>query len=148
MKKIGKILLVIIILLSFSACGKTTKISEKELEKKLFKMNFTTKDVTSEMEDSSIKKVILATNNKLQVEYYVFKNEDNAKTAYNTNVKNLKLDKDAKLKENNKNNYSKCRQTSKNMYIVIVRTGNTMIYSSSNVNYKSDVNKTMRKLGY
>ena len=148
MKKIGKILLVIIVLIMLSACSKGSKISEKTLEDKLYKMNFTTKDVTSEMEDSSIKKVILATNNKIQIEYYVFKSEDSAKNAYNTNIKNLKLNKDAKIKEKNNKNYSKCSQTSKNMYTVIVRTKNTMIYSSSNVNYKSSINKAMKKLGY
>ncbi len=148
MKKLIKILMVVIMMITLTACSQKKNISAEDLEKKLSNMDFVTKDVTSEMEDSNIKKVILANNNKIQIEYYVFKSEDSAKTAYSTNLKSLKENKDFKVKEKNNNNYNKSTQATKNLYNVIIRNGDTMIYSSVNVNYKSDVNKVIKKLGY
>lgn len=148
MKKFIKILIVVIMMITLTACSQGKKLSAEDIEKKLSDMDFVTNDVSSEMEDSSIKKVIVASNNRVALEYYVFKSEDSAKKAYGTNLESLKENKDFKVKEKNGSNYSKSTQSTKSLYNVIIRAGDTMIYSSVNVNYKSDVNKVIKKLGY
>lgn len=148
MKKLIRILVAIVIMISVTACTQGKKLTEGELESKLIKMDFILSDITNEMEDSSVKKVMVANNNKIQIEYYVFKSEESAKEAYQTNLETLKENKKYKVEEKKNNNYSKSTQTTDNLYNVIVRTGDTMIYSSVNVNYKSDINKVIKKLGY
>ncbi len=148
MKKFVKILIIVIMMITLTACSQGKKISEEDIEKKLSDMDFVTNDVSSEMEDSSIKKVIVANNNRIGLEYYVFKSEDSAKKAYGTNLDSLKENKDFKVKEKNGSNYSKSTQLTESLYNVIIRAEDTMIYSSVNVNYKSDVDKVIKELGY
>ncbi len=148
MKRIVKILIIVVMMITLTACTQGKKISTEDIVKKLSDMNFVTNDVSSEMEDSSIKKVIVANNNKISLEYYVFESEDSAKKAYGTNLESLKGNKDFKVKEKNGSNYSKSTQSTKSLYNVIIRAEDTLIYSSVNVNYKSDVDKVIKKLGY
>ena len=76
MKRIVKILIIVVMMITLTACTQGKKISTEDIVKKLSDMNFVTNDVSSEMEDSSIKKVIVANNNKISLEYYVFESED------------------------------------------------------------------------
>ncbi len=148
MKKILKFLVVIAILVTLCGCGKKEALTDKELKDKLSNMGFNLHDITDSMEDSNISVVRTANNRKYQIEYYVFKSADTAKTAYENNMKMFEENKKYKGKKKSNDNYNKYIQKTDDYYNVITRIDNTLIYVSVNIDYKNDVNKVLNKLGY
>ena len=148
MKKIIKFLVVIAILVTLCGCGKKEALTDNELKDKLSKMGFNLNNITDSMEDSNISVVRTANNRKYQIEYYVFKSSDTAKTAYENNMKMFEENKKYKGKKKNGDNYNKYIQKTDDYYNVVTRIDNTLIYASVNIDYKGDVNKVLNKLGY
>ncbi len=148
MKKVFKLLVVLMVFLTLTACGNKKALTDEEMESKLKNLGFNVNDITDSMEDSSISVVRTANNRKYQIEYYVFKSEDTAKDAYENNVKMFEANKTAKNNKKSSDNYNKFIQKTDDYYNVITRIENTLVYVSVNIDYKSDVNKVLSKLGY
>ena len=148
MKKGLKILTLILMIIMLCACSSSNKITKDTLESKLSKLDFITRDVTLEIKDSSISKAIVADNNKVQIEFYIFKSKESADNAYNNNKKALEENKDYKVKESKHVKYTKSVQKTKEFYNVVIKTDDMVIYSAVNINYKKDLKSALRKLGY
>lgn len=148
MKKILIIFMLVLSLFILSACGKKEALTDKELTSKLTELGFDVNDITDSMEDSNISTVKTANNGVYQIEYYIFKSEDTAKTAYKNNVKLFSSNEKYEGKEENKDNYEKYTQETDLSYNSVVRIDNTLIYVSVNINHKKDVKKVLSKLGY
>lgn len=147
MKKIIKLFTCLLIIVTLSGCGSKKALKSNDIKNKLSNLGFTINDVTSYMEDKNIKNVITANNGKYQIEFYTFDSKKDAKKAYETNVKNFSINKKNK-KEKHKDNYDKFTQELSDTYNMVIRLNNTLLYSSINLEYKRDLNKTIKNLGY
>lgn len=148
MKKILIILTMICALFMFSACGNKDVLSDSKMVSKLQEEGFNVNDITSSMEDSSIKVVRTANNGKYQFEYYIFKSEENAKNAYKNNSDLFKENKDFKGSEKHGDNYDEYVQETDDYYNKVVRVDKTLVYVSVNIDYKNNINKVLNKLGF
>ena len=105
-------------------------------------------DISDEMEDTNISNVYTANNKELQIEFYVFKSNDIAKQAYESNKDMFVQNKDYEGKEKSDDDYNEYTQETEDYYNVLKRVGKTLLYASVNVDYKGDVKSAINKLGY
>lgn len=147
MKRFLSIFIMMVIVFILSACGNKKALSKSEISNKLSHNGFIITDVTNQIEDSNISYVSSANNNKFQLEYYVFVDENMAKKAYESNKESFEENK-TKGKEKNNGTYQKYTQQLSDTYNLISRVDNTLIYSSVNIEYKKDLNKIIKELGY
>lgn len=145
MKKILCLILIIITLISFIISNKIEELSNTKIKDILISNDFLVNDLSSKMEDDSIKIVYVANNGKYSIEYYLFDNKENAKEAFNGNIKTFN---DNKIKGNikNKDNYDSYTQELSDTYNSITRIGKNLIYASINIEYKDEFNKILKKL--
>ena len=148
MKKLLTLIMVVICLITLCGCGKKQVLSDKDISSKLSQMGFSVNDVTSSMEDSNVNVVKTANNGKYQIEYYVFKSEQMAKTAYDNNIAMFKDNKKYKGNERSKDGYNRYDQKTDDYYNVVSRLGNTLVYASVNIDYKNDLKKVLNKLNF
>lgn len=150
MKKIFSVILVVMIF-TLSACVK------KEISTDKFKDFFETKefsvtDVTSKLKDEGIKSSLVAVKNDdaYQIEYFVFKKESDAKINFQMNKNKFIEEKSgsAAIKDIDTRNHQKYAQTSLDIYSVIVRTDNTLIYIKTSADYKIEINELLEEIGY
>ena len=100
------------------------------------------------MEDTNISNVYTANNKEFQIEFYVFKSNDIAKQAYESNKDMFVQNKDYEGKEKSDDDYNEYTQETEDYYNVLKRVGKTLLYASVNVDYKGDVKSAINKLGY
>lgn len=148
MKKILKCVVCILIVLCLSACGKKVEMKSNDLANELSNLGFDVTDITSQLEDDNIKKVYAANNKKYQMEIYIFKNENDAKKAYTTNKATFIDIYKSKYDEDVKDTYEAFYQEADGKYNQLSRVGSTFVYASVNVEYKKDVKKSIKRLGY
>lgn len=148
MRNLSKVLLVLVALLTLTACGAKEEISANNFKSIMEKEDFYVTDISDDMEDSNISKVYTANNKEFQMEFYVFKTEETAKEAFNSNKKMFNENKEYKGKEKNEDTYDEYIQETGDYYNVLKRVGKTLLYASVNVDYKGDVKSAINKLGY
>lgn len=147
MKRFFRIFIFVFMALMLSACGDKKALTSSEITAKLSNNGFSITDVTSQMEDKSISYVASANNGRFQIEYYVFASEEDAKKAYKNNKESFESNK-TKGKEKTGESYEKYTQKLSDTYNLITRVDNTLLYSSVNIEYKGDLNKVIKDLGY
>ena len=148
MKKYIKIVIVLLVVLILTGCeDKKTALNQKQITDKLYKLEFFVDDNTKLMEDSTMRTALSAYNSKYQIEYYIFKDEKRAKEAFQDNKKYFD-NNGKKGKEKTKKNYSKYVQELSDTYNVLTRVDNTLLYISSNIEYKSNIKKVLKELNY
>lgn len=150
MKKIAKIFICIIVILSFTACSNKKGVTAKEFNDVLNKDGYYISDITSDNLGSVTKKVLIATNKKYQIEFFEYKDNKSAKDAYKTNKAMFKRykKKSSKQKETNDKDYDFYSLDLKDEYLAIARSKNTLIYTWSNNEYKNKIKKVFKKLNY
>ena len=148
MKKTLTIIMLLACIFTLTACGKNMNVKESDMTNELTKMGFDVNDITDSIEDSDIKMVKTANNRKYQLEYYVFKTEETAKKAYKNNANVFKARKKYKGKEKSSAGYDCYIQTTDAYYNRVERIKNKLVYVSVSLNYKSDVKKTLSKIGF
>lgn len=146
MKKILKVALLFLTLISLTACGTKRELSEKELEKVLNDNKFIVNNLTDSMEDKNIKAVYVANNGVYQIQCYVFKTEKTAKDAFDGNVKTFESGSKTKGSKKSKDNYESYTQKLSDTYNSVTRVGKNIIYASIKIEHKSDFNKTLKNL--
>ena len=148
MKVLSKVLLVLAILLTLTACGKKEEITANDFNQIMREEGFYVTDISDEMEDTNISNVYTANNKEFQIEFYVFKSNDIAKQAYESNKDMFVQNKDYEGKEKSDDDYNEYTQETEDYYKVLKRVGKTLLYASVNVDYKGDVKSAINKLGY
>lgn len=148
-KKLG-LLLCILVLFVLTGCGKKEVLTTEKFEEVLTKEGFSVTDVTSVLDDKTIKSVLTANNGIYQIEFYVTGNDKRAKEIYESNRNAFKENetKSSKQKEISKTDYEKYTFELENQYQVIIRNKNTMVYASLNSDNKKSLNKIIDKLNY
>lgn len=148
MKVLSKVLLVLAILFTLTACGKKEEITANDFNQIMREEGFYVTDISDEMEDTNISNVYTANNKEFQIEFYVFKSNDIAKQAYESNKDMFVQNKDYEGKEKSDDDYNEYTQETEDYYNVLKRVGKTLLYASVNVDYKVDVKSAINKLGY
>lgn len=147
MKKTYKILTLILILLLVCGCDKKHSLNKEEMTKALYSNGFIITDITDRMEDDDITAVLVANNSKYSIEYYKFKDNKSALESFENNKEVFQnYSKDGK--EKSKDNYNTFSQEIENKYNSLTRVDNTLIYASINNEYRSDLNKILKNIGY
>lgn len=156
-KKIVCLLLVTVLAtLSFTGCGNYRNKKETTIDKfteVMKEMNYTVQDATDQMSDTdSIDSVTVAFNDDYQIELYIFKSAKQAKEGYNNIKKTIQDEKARASKTSYKTislrNYNFYKLTADDTYYVDYRIGKTVIYVNQNKEYKDDIDKALKKLGY
>lgn len=147
MKKTYKILALILILLLVCGCDKKQSLNKEEITNELSSNGFIITDITDRMEDDNITAVLVANNSKYSIEYYRFKDNKSASESFKNNKK-LFENYSRNGKEKTKDNYNTYTQEIENKYNLLIRVDNTLIYASINNEYKSDLNKVLKNIGY
>jgi len=149
MKKSIKVLIAFVLIVLLSGCGAKKGLSKKEINNKLFGLGFDIYDVTDKIEDKSVKTVLSANyKGKYQIEYYAFDNEDSAEKAFKSNKNELIKSNGDKGKTKSGSNYDRYIQQLSDKYIVVTRVDNTLVYVFSNIDYKKDIKKVLKKINY
>ncbi len=147
MKRFSLVCILFLISLLLTACGEKKTLTADQVSSKLSSNGFTVIDVTNQMEDKNISYVVSANNGRFQIEYYVFVSEEEAKKAYESNKIGFESNKN-KGKEKTGETYQKYTRQLSDTYNLLTRVNNTLLYSSVNIEYKKDLNKVIKDLGY
>ncbi|MEG2351403.1 MAG: hypothetical protein RSA10_03305 [Bacilli bacterium] len=148
MKKVKIGLLTLLMVVVLSGCGNKALVPDK-MDAKLKKEGFIVNDVTVNIKDQNVEKVVTANNKKYQFEYYVFKTEKLAKESYKRNKEQFHKykKKSNKEKEKNKDNYDKYTLELSDTYDAVIRSKKVVVYVSVSMEHKGDVTKILNKLG-
>ncbi len=151
------IFVIVITLLCFTTTGCFSKEKEVKTAKEFTSiakdLGFYTKDITkeqSEEQQKMLKSVTAAVKDDLQIEFYVFKNEKIAKTAFFNGEKLF----DSKVETNyvdnidHGKNYGYFYVDIKSRYGVVSRVENTLLLVDTTRKYKKDVSKLEKEMGY
>lgn len=150
-KHITKIICILAMLLVTSGCSKEV-LNTNTFAAILKNNGFNLIDLTEQYKNQNhINKVIIGkNNNEYQIEYYLLKDIETAKSLYNKNVNNIsKLNvsttKQTKLEGNN---YLKYTLVTTDNYYVIMQLDNTLIYIESSIDYEDEINEILKEMKY
>ena len=147
MNKLFKIFIMVFVVSILCACGVKKVETVEDIEDRLKKNSFSVTDVTDQMNDKRINYVAAANNGKYQIEYYVFNEEKEANKAYKSNKASFNVS-NTKGKEKSTSTYKVYTQELSDTYNVVIIDKKILMYSSVNIEYKKDLKKVLRKLGY
>ncbi len=151
-KKIILSTMLIIFLLFVTGCRNKKALTQEQFRKIMKKKNYEIVDVTKNYQQAGyVVTALLAQNKKktYQIEFYILKNEEQAKNFYDNNKTIFTSSKEEKAKkEINLENYEKFEQETMNKWNTVSRIDNTTIYVSANKTNKKEIKKVLKDLGY
>lgn len=149
MKKFVKIFICFMLVITLCGCGSKKALSKDKMNSKLYSLGFDVYDVSDKIEDKSVKTLLSANyRGNFQIEYYEFKNKDDAKKVFDADKKELIKSNGDKGKTKEGSNYDRFVQQISDKYAVVTRIDNTLIYVFANVDYKKDIKSNLKKIGY
>jgi len=154
-KRLVKLLVCCLMCTFLVAC----QSSKKEVNSSYFistmeSKGLTCEDALSQFDDTIVSNVTIASDDfsKYQIEFYQFKNEEDAKNSYITNETNIKDVESSSSKVSHVSatvgNYSEYALTTDSQYMYTERVGNTLIYAFGDLDSKSLIEKHLGELGY
>ena len=114
------------------------------------KNDFTIVNVTNQFEDADVdvKEGYVAKRENYQVEFYTFKNEDDAETFYKINQAKFDTNSAKTRIQLSGKNYSSFNVEANGKFKFLERINKTVIYINVDDEYKSDVKDVLKELGY
>ena len=152
MKRLRLLLVVgLFTLLFVTGCGNKKAITPQEFTSIAQANNYNVSDATNQFSDySQVREVKIARNNDYQIEFYVLNSESDAKSMYEYNKSLFEAYKISNYSESHVdlNNYSTYSLQSSGYYMFLSRIDNTLVYVKEPVEYKSNIDEFIKKLGY
>lgn len=149
------VVLILLMILSLSACSlfeKKEPIDGDDFSEFMEDEDFIVEDVTNQFADGmGVSEVLVAVNDDFQIELYIVETEEQARRAYSENKEFFEdsfSGSGSSNSEINLGNHSKYTLTSSGHYCVVSRIDNTFIYANVDSDYKEDVQKLIKELGY
>ncbi len=107
-------------------------------------------EVTDQFKGSDVyvKEGYVARKDDYQIEFYTFKNEDDADTFFRINREKFDANVAKSKVEMSGKNYSSFKLEANGKYKFLERINKTVIYINVDDDYKSDIKDTVKKLGY
>ena len=151
MKRITKVLLIIFMTVFISGCSTHKLYSIESYNLLLKKEKLAIYDVTKDLPSSAHIKngSIGVSDDGWRIEYYIFEDEENAKSVYNDNK--LVFSKEDKIsvdKYLNEENYNKYYAISDKYYMIVVRVKNSVVYAKVDKKYQTNIDNLISKMGY
>ena len=150
-KKIVLFSVIFCLLLVLTGCGNKKAITPQEFTSIAQANNYNVSDATNQFSDySQVREVKIARNNDYQIEFYVLNSESDAKSMYEYNKSLFEAYKISNYSESHVdlNNYSTYSLQSSGYYMFLSRIDNTLVYVKEPVEYKSNIDEFIKKLGY
>lgn len=143
------VFLVSMLIFILSGCGSKKPISLEEFTKKLTDKGYEITQITN-INTNSINNLIIAKKDDHQFEFCIAKDDDNAVYFYNQNKTEFEKYKGSVTTSSSKNigNVSKYTLTSNGKYRVVSRIGNTVLFLESPIEYKDEIEKILKEIGY
>ncbi len=134
-----------------TACSSGPKpLTASQFTSKMESQGFEVYDVTSQFEAGLVNSVLLATNGKYQLEFYITPTVESAFASFSSNqdvFSQNKADGDTDTTDEG-DNYNRYQLTAGGNYYVISRIDNTFIYCTAPAEYQADIDSTLDYLGY
>lgn len=147
MKKSIYLIMTLLLTIFMTGCFSEKKVSEDDFNKILTENDYTVVDYTSTVDEFPGEKMYFATNNNgYAITLMTFKNSDEAMSAYETIINNVK-EESAKVKTAKGNNYNKQIVESDKNYYLIYRIDNEVIMTYGSASKKDDINSALKLLG-
>ena len=151
MKRMAKILLIVLMTVFISGCAKHKVFSIESFNLMLKNAKMASYDVTKDLPSSANieKGSIGVSDDGWRIEYYIFKNVEDAKSVYNDNK--LVFSKEDKISVDrivNEENYSKYYAVSDKYYMVVVQVKNAVVYAKVEKQYQTNIDNLLTKMGY
>ncbi len=149
-KKFALIILVTILCLSLTACSSKEPLSTDNFKEIMESNDFTVADSTLFVQETvTAKTVLTALGENYEIDFYELDCVDTAKNFFT-------LNKDAFLSEENLKNYTELNGSNFNYFELTNDTGfrlvsrieNTVLYCYTDAEYRDDVLKIVKELGY
>lgn len=151
MKKKIIILIVLLSAIFLTGCGDTKEsLNSETFTTQLEEKNFTIVEQTDNLlyDTSSIESYMVATSpdGTYQLEFFIYTNESSAQAFYAKQKEHLgNLGANSEL---NVGNFSKYTQTSNGKFSVVSRVGSTLLYTTVDEMYRTEVNDLIKEIGY
>lgn len=112
--------------------------------------DFDVVEVTKQFSGSDVyvKEGYVAKKDGYQIEFYTFKNKDDADTFYRINKEKFDTDTAKTKVQFSGKNYATFNVEANGKYKFLERIDKTVIYVNVDDDYKSDIKSTVKKLGY
>ena len=153
MRKILEVVISAILILGlFTGCGtERIAITADEFTKIAEEKGFTVNDDTGEANPEVVEKILIAVkDDAYQVEFYDFKNEDEAESLYEYIKLALETEYSVKtlVKSVSSSNYDYYSFESGDVFEKVIRVGDTLLYSGAKKEYKDSVDEIIEVIGY
>lgn len=153
MKKFVKnisLFFLLICMITLTGCGKKESIDTKEFKSTMEKEGFTIYDSATAGASYGVKNAFLASSTTIdyQFELYEFETTEQAKSAFETHLKNVKDTYGESFKSSSASNYSIASLTSDEKYIAMLRIEDKCIYAVGPKDDETKIKKLMEKFGF
>lgn len=146
------LILMVSVLVLLTGCDKKKELDGENFKSYMEKKGYSIHDVYKQYSGDLVSSALIALNDKAsyQIEFLEFKSEDYAKNSFQANRTLFRENKEDDDKEESisKDNFSKYTLVTKDMYYVISRKNNTLIYLTVDGSYKEDIDEILEDLGY
>ncbi len=150
MKKLGLIVVGIMLMLGLTACGKKEALTASSFKAKMETKGYEVVDISSDYEEGTIVSALIATKDDYQIEFYLVNDEEQAIRAFNQNKTGFEELKTSGSMETevSLSNHAKYTLTTGGKYMVISRIGTTFVYVNVEDGNKSEVSGVLKDLNY
>ena len=150
MKKILSVFVCFIVIFSVTGCFNKTKIDGKTFREKMEGKGFNVVETGDTDDSPEITYIAQDQNGRYQIEFYDIKSKDSAKEKFKSYKSGIDNENTTNRKTSSVStgNYEKYTLDNGKTYYLASRIDNTMIFLSVDPEYKSDVNKIIKELGY
>lgn len=152
MKKVICCLFLVFCAISLSGCGKKKALTVDEVKSIVKKDGYSVNNNKSQYADySDIEEALVVFNkDKVQFEFYVLNNEDNAEYMFDENVKGVSAEKaiGATETKNNGSNYHQYTLLSNGTYTYISQIDKTVLFATVEEDDSAYIMNIVNKLGY
>ena len=150
MKKILSGVLCFMLVLVLTGCANKKKIDGEKFKEIMGEKKFTVVETGNNEDNSDIAYIAQDENGRYQIEFYTLSSIDNAKSKFKSYKDAINNENTSNRKTNNisTSKYEKYTLETSKIYYVISRIEDTMIFLTVDPEYKSEVNKIIKELGY
>ena len=150
-KKLFGLFLSFLCLFSLTGCQLINRIpieiTDKQFAEAMNKYEFKIYDNTKKLNSDYVTKNLIAIKNEKQVEFYQFKKEADCKKSYES-TRNKIADKQQLVTETQNKNCTKTVVTTQEKYYTVARIGKVMVYCTSNIDTKDDIDAIVANFNF
>ena len=154
LRRILKVIVVLFAFLLIIGCSKKQMLSEEEFNDEAKKLNFEIRNISNELDREIIMKAVSAVSYDFSVEYYISSSKENADKVLNFNkdkifrIKKTLPENDYKETKKAGNDYYKYTLSTDKIYSIVSKIENSVMYATSEVKNKKNIDLFFEKMGY